>query len=92
MSLDAVTKKVKSTKGDAKVGKKLFTRQGCGACHTTSPDQEPKGPPLHDITTRYDTAELVESIVKPNASVAQGFATEWFKLKGGRRVQGFVTR
>jgi putative heme-binding domain-containing protein len=33
----------------------------------------------------------VESILKPDAVISQGFATKWFQLKDGSRVEGFVT-
>jgi putative heme-binding domain-containing protein len=40
----------------------------------------------------YDRAALTESILKPNAKLAQGFESAWFKTKKGEQVEGFVTR
>jgi putative heme-binding domain-containing protein len=85
--LDAVQKG-----GNAAQGKELFTRQGCIACHTTSPDEPPKGPMLAGIATRYTRKELCESIVKPNAKISQGFESQWFDTKKGEHIEGFVTR
>ncbi len=79
-------------KGEIKVGAEIFTRLGCIACHTTSADEAPKGPFLGGIATRYSRAELCESILKPNAKVAQGFETQWFKTKDDDEIEGFVTR
>jgi putative heme-binding domain-containing protein len=79
-------------RGDAKVGAEMFTRIGCVACHTTSSGETPKGPFLGGIGTRYNRSELCESILKPNAKIAQGFETQWFKTKDDEEVEGFVTR
>lgn len=79
-------------KGDAKEGAKLFASLGCVACHTTSSSEAPKGPFLGGIATRYSRSELCESILKPNAKIAQGFETQWFKTKDDEDIEGFVTR
>ncbi len=88
---DVVSAVVKTT-GDRALGMQLFQRQGCVACHTTSQSQPPKGPFLGDITARYSRPEILESILKPNAKIAQGFATQFFKLKDGNVIQGFIVR
>ena len=82
----------KKPKGDAQKGGELYARLACVNCHTTSPDQPPKGPPLAGIAARYSRAELCESILKPNAKIAQGFETQWFKPEKGDVIEGFVTR
>lgn len=83
---------VQAEKGDVKLGTRLFQRQGCIACHTTSPAEPPKGPYLGGIATRYSRAELTESILKPNAKIAQGFEPQRFALTDGLIYEGFVTR
>ena len=80
-----------AAKGDPKLGKELFTRQACVACHTVAKDAPPKGPYLGEIAKQYQRAELIESIVKPNEKIAQGFTTRWFDLKDGQHLTGFVT-
>ena len=57
-----------------------------------SPKEAPKGPPLADISARYNRAELTESIVTPSAKVAQGFDTQVFETLDGDQIIGFVTR
>lgn len=79
-------------KGDAALGKELFTKQGCMQCHTTSAQEPPKGPFLGGIAKRYSRAELCESILKPSAKISQGFETQWFKDADGEMYEGFVTR
>ena len=80
-----------NTEGDAKRGEPLFKRQACIACHTTANGQTPKGPHLVDIGKRYKKAELVESILKPAAKIAQGFDTYLFVMDSGKVVTGFVS-
>jgi putative heme-binding domain-containing protein len=83
-------KRVQQASGDPALGRQVFQRAGCVACHTTRDEQPSKGPDLSDIANRYNNKELIESIAKPNASVAQGFATEQFTLRDGSQRLGFV--
>jgi putative membrane-bound dehydrogenase-like protein len=92
MKYDDIIAAATKQKGDAKLGAEVFTRIGCVACHTTSSAETPKGPFLGGIGTRYNRTELCESILKPNAKIAQGFETQWFKTKDDEEVEGFVTR
>jgi len=77
-------------KGDPEEGAKLFRQQSCVACHTYANGQQPKGPHLVDIGKRYKPNELVESILKPDAKIAQGFDTYTFVSDDGKVVTGFV--
>jgi putative heme-binding domain-containing protein len=88
---DEVLAQIMTVKGDKNLGEQLFTRQGCVACHTTSPEQQPKGPYLGTIATTYKRAELAENILDPNKSVAQGFITNLVSTKDGGQQMGFVT-
>jgi len=89
---DELAARVGAVTGDVQLGRTLFTRQGCAACHTASPEETEKGPYLGGITTRYSRAELIESIVRPAAKVAQGFATNFFDTADGRHFEGLVVR
>lgn len=84
--------RVGAVTGDAQLGRTLFTRQGCAACHTASPEETEKGPYLGGIATRYSRAELIESIARPAAKIAQGFATNFFDTTDGKHFEGFVVR
>jgi len=79
-------------KGDEKYGKKLFARQGCSACHTVSQNEPLKGPLLLDIAKRYKREDLIESIIKPSAKIAQGFESQFFVTEAGKVFDGFVVR
>ncbi|MAG92287.1 MAG: heme-binding domain-containing protein [Planctomycetaceae bacterium] len=87
---DRAAARATQAKGDAQRGKALFTQQSCIACHTYANGQNPKGPHLVDIGKRYQRAELVESVLKPSAKIAQGFDTYAFALESGKLVTGFV--
>jgi putative heme-binding domain-containing protein len=79
-------------KGDIALGQQMFLRQGCVACHTVNQTDPPKGPFLGDIGARNKPDELIESILKPNAKIAQGFQTFFFELKNKDRKEGFITK
>ncbi|HZQ46341.1 MAG TPA: heme-binding domain-containing protein, partial [Verrucomicrobiae bacterium] len=64
-----------SAPGDAGLGGQLFEKLACIKCHTTSKSEPLKGPFLGDITARYKKPEIIESILRPNAQIAQGFVT-----------------
>jgi putative membrane-bound dehydrogenase-like protein len=90
MAYEMATKKTLRARGDALKGKILFARQSCIACHTDADGQTPKGPHLVDIGKRYSAAELVESILKPSAKIAQGYETYTFVMANGLQYTGFV--
>ncbi len=92
LAYDEVVKQTEPLKGDAKYGQRLFSRQGCVACHTVSQSEPIKGPLLQDISKRYKRTELIESIVKPSAKIAQGFEAQFFATNDGKVYEGFVVR
>ena len=63
------------TKGDPAAGKAVFDAQGCGSCHTFEPAGSTGnvGPNLSEALKDKDAAFIQQSIVDPNAVVAQGF-------------------
>jgi putative membrane-bound dehydrogenase-like protein len=78
-------------------GKQLFGTLGCIKCHTTDQHDEPKGPFLGDVGSKFDVKYLAESVMHPNAKIAQGFGTTSVTArdesgKGATEVQGFIVR
>lgn len=61
--------------GDPAAGKAVFESQGCGGCHTFTPagTNGQIGPNLDQVLKGKDPAFIRESIVTPNAEIAQGF-------------------
>jgi len=90
LSPEVVAARALQAQGDAARGAELFTRQACAACHTVANGQVPKGPHLVDIGERYKPAELVESMLRPSAKIAQGFDTYALVLEDGRVLNGFI--
>jgi putative heme-binding domain-containing protein len=86
-----VTKAAMTGKGDAANGARLFTAQGCIACHAIDPKAEQKGPYLGASGAKFTRDYLIDSILDPNKVVAQGFQTSMLKLKDGSMKMGFVT-
>jgi disulfide bond formation protein DsbB len=52
----------------------LLTAQGCVACHDITADTRLIGPPLTKVGERLSAAEIRQSIVDPNAVIAEGYA------------------
>jgi putative membrane-bound dehydrogenase-like protein len=90
MPYEVAVKRALTTKGDATKGRLLFKAQSCVACHTDADGQSLKGPHLVDIGKRYSAPELLESILKPSAKIAQGFESYRFELANGQVHTGFI--
>ncbi|HEV3143442.1 MAG TPA: CotH kinase family protein, partial [Gemmataceae bacterium] len=90
MTHESVVKRALAALGDAAKGKALFKTQSCNACHTDADGQALKGPHMVDIGKRYSAAELIESILKPSAKIAQGFESYRFDMTDGKAYTGFV--
>ncbi len=78
-------------KGDADVGKRLFTQQGCIACHAVDLKAEQKGPYLGAAGAKFTRDYLIDSMLDPNKVVAQGFQTFLLSMKDGSQQMGFIT-
>ncbi|MGV3587623.1 MAG: DUF7133 domain-containing protein [Adhaeribacter sp.] len=90
-SIEDVMIAVANLKGDAVKGKALFTQQGCIACHSISKSEKMKGPFMGQIGSIMNREQIAESILKPNASISQGFASVLINTKGNKSYMGFIT-
>lgn len=90
-SIEDVMIAVKDIKGDPVVGKGLFTSQGCIACHSIEKGQPLKGPYMGQIGSIMNRSQITESILKPNASISQGFASVLIDTNDDKSYMGFVT-
>jgi putative heme-binding domain-containing protein len=82
-------------KGDAAHGNAVFETVGCNKCHTIDSPEDPRGPFLGDAGTRFERKHIIESVLKPSAKIAQGFASERIVAKApGGEVEtiGFIVR
>jgi putative heme-binding domain-containing protein len=92
LSYEDVMRRVLASEGDAKMGARLFESVGCIKCHTTSSSEPLKGPFLGDIAARYGKPELIESILRPNAQITQGFVTTTVTTRDESEYDGFIVR
>ena len=90
-SIEDVILAMGEIKGDASKGKALFTSQGCISCHSIEKGQAMKGPFMGQIGSIMNRYQIIESILKPNASISQGFASFMIETKDGKSYLGFVT-
>ena len=90
-SIEDVMLAIAKLKGDTKIGKKLFTQQGCVACHSIKKGEPLKGPYMGQIGSIMNREQIAESILKPNASISQGFSTVLITAKNDKVYAGFIT-
>ena len=87
---EAVARAVK-TQGDVELGKYVFTKANCIACHTVTQSEPQKGPYLGNIAQTYKRTDLANAILQPSLTIAQGFATQSIVTLDGDLLTGFVT-
>ncbi|MES2709855.1 MAG: PVC-type heme-binding CxxCH protein [Verrucomicrobiota bacterium] len=79
--------------GDAVAGKRLFNEHAvaaCLRCHKIAGSGGEAGPSLDGLADRLDRRGILESIVEPNARIAEGFQMEVLTLKDGTAQAGAV--
>src|SRR5205085_4989192 len=79
--------------GDAAEGRKIFFERAeafCSRCHQINGEGGEAGPKLTGIGSRQPREYLLESIILPNAKIAQGWETVVVTLKDGRSFAGSV--
>ena len=91
-SIEDILIALKQIKGDAIKGEKLFKTQACFTCHSLSATEVMKGPFMGQIGSIMNREKIAESILKPNASISQGFSTVKIETKNGDLWVGFVTQ
>ncbi|MCW1884629.1 c-type cytochrome [Luteolibacter flavescens] len=91
LPIPEVAKAAMTGKGDVATGARLYTSQGCIACHAIDPKAEQKGPYLGAAGAKFTRDYLIDSILEPNKVVAQGFQTSMIKMKDGTAKMGFIT-
>jgi putative heme-binding domain-containing protein len=90
-SIEDVMLAMAKIEGDATLGKTLFTQQGCIACHSLSKSETMKGPFMGQIGSIMNREQIAESILKPNASISQGFSSVMITAKRNKSYVGFIT-
>ncbi|MFM1801184.1 MAG: hypothetical protein RJA81_536, partial [Planctomycetota bacterium] len=68
------------------------TAAACLRCHIVTDKGGNVGPELNGIGKRYDRRTILESIVNPNAKIAEGFQSVVLGLKDGTVVAGVLRK
>ena len=79
--------------GDAAAGKSLFleaAKTACTLCHTTDGKGGKAGPDLFAIGDKYGRDDLIQQVLLPSASIAEGYTTTIIRLKSGDMVEGII--
>lgn len=88
------SRKILALNGDAKRGGELIAPTGklavCLACHFVKGTGRDFGPDLSVVGTRLTPEQILESIVSPSKTLAQGFAAYQAQLPDGSTQTGFV--
>lgn len=79
--------------GDSQRGQKIFETNdilACRRCHSVKPGEVLVGPNLASIGAQRTPAEILESILAPNAKICEGFESTVLQLDSGKFVTGIV--
>ncbi|MBX7165738.1 MAG: PQQ-dependent sugar dehydrogenase [Pirellulales bacterium] len=71
-------------------GARLFREIGCAECHRRGAEGRGMGPDLTDVGRRLNADKLLESLVEPSATIAEGYAAVILELDDGRTVTGKI--
>ncbi|MBM3847908.1 MAG: c-type cytochrome, partial [Verrucomicrobia bacterium] len=75
---------------DAERGRELFTKATCAGCHRIGEQGGVAGPDLTRIGAIRSGQDLLESILYPSSSFAQGFEPHSLKRRDGEEVFGNI--
>lgn len=90
-SIEDILLAMQEIEGNPALGKSIFEQQGCRACHSIEPGEAMKGPYMGQIGSIMTREQIAESILKPDASISQGFATVMVETKSKKTYVGFIT-
>ena len=65
-TVDDAIAAVLNAHGDRARGEALFQQVGCNLCHTTSPNEPPRGPILSQVATIFNRRDFAEAILLPS--------------------------
>jgi len=87
--------KILALTGDADSGRKLFHETAgslCAKCHRSAAGGTDFGPDLSHIAAKYNRADLLDNILNPSKTIAQGYATYLVKTKSGDVFTGLLVK
>ncbi len=79
--------------GNAAQGESIFRNQGaCMQCHLMNGAGSVQGPDLTTVADRLPTAKILESLINPNAVIAEGYGMATATLKDGTALIGRLVK
>jgi putative heme-binding domain-containing protein len=79
--------------GDVKRGKTLFfeeQRLGCSRCHAVDNTATKVGPNLFAIGDKFGRRELVEAVISPSSTLAEGYSSTIVTTRAGDVIDGII--
>ncbi|MGE3405227.1 MAG: HEAT repeat domain-containing protein [Pirellulales bacterium] len=77
--------------GNAVNGAKMFEKAQCAKCHKFGGKGEGAGPDLTTISRRFQTKEILESVLFPSQVVSDQYATKSVETTKGETIVGLVS-
>jgi putative heme-binding domain-containing protein len=77
-------------KSDHARGKQLFGAAQCIMCHRIGADGGTVGPDLTDVSSRFSTRDILESILEPSRVISETYRHVVVATKDGRTITGRV--
>jgi putative heme-binding domain-containing protein len=81
--------------GSASRGKQLFSDEqkvGCVKCHTVDGSSGRAGPDLFAVGDKFGRGDLIDSILLPSQTIAEGYATTTIETKAEEVYTGIIKR
>jgi putative heme-binding domain-containing protein len=69
-------------------GKNMYAASMCSSCHRIRGEGGEIGPDLTQLGTRFSVNDMLESIIEPNKTISDQYASTVLYLKNGRSVVG----
>ena len=88
--VEVVSEKTSASESTLELGRDLFARAACSACHSVDGRTELIGPNLKDIGHVYSREELLEEIQSPSLRIKPSMIASRITLKSGEVMLGRI--
>jgi putative membrane-bound dehydrogenase-like protein len=75
-------------KGDVFTGKRLFSAANCYTCHRVDHEGKTFGPDLTAMGDKADALHIIQSMIDPSSTIAEGFALLSIETSDGKSYVG----